>query len=156
MSWSDVLTGIDRVRAHTASDVQARLDAELEQRLGSYREADGERIAARLAELDREWDIERVLEANAATVAALGITISVLARRRGMLALPLAVALFLLQHAVQGWCPPLAIFRRRRVRSRREIDLERYALKVLRGDLTGLPRPDDESISELLEVVVRR
>jgi hypothetical protein len=156
MSWSDVLTETDRVRAHTAGDVQASLDAELEQRLGSYRDADGERIAARLDELDREWDIERVLEANAATVAALGLTASALTRRRWMLALPLAVALFLLQHAVQGWCPPLAIFRRRRVRSRREIDLERYALKVLRGDFTGGKRPDDESISEMLKMAVRR
>jgi hypothetical protein len=156
MIWSDVLSGIDRVRAHTASDVQASLDAELEQRLGSYRDADGERIAARLEELDREWDIERVLEANAATVAALGIAISALARRRWLLALPLAVALFLLQHAVQGWCPPLAIFRRRRVRSRREIDLERYALKVLRGDFTDGKRPDDETVSEVLNLAVRR
>jgi hypothetical protein len=156
MSWSDVLTDTDRVRAHTAGDAQASLDVELEQRLGSYRDADGERIAARLDELDREWDIERVLEANAATVAALGITASALARRRWMLALPLAVALFLLQHAVQGWCPPLAVFRRRGVRSRREIDLERYALKVLRGDFTNGKRPDDESVSEILKLAVRR
>jgi hypothetical protein len=156
MSWSDVLTGTDRVRAHTAGAAQASLDAELERRLGSYRDADDERIAARLDELDREWDIERVLEANAATIAALGITTSALGRRRWVLALPLAVALFLLQHAVQGWCPPLAIFRRRGVRSRKEIDLERYALKVLRGDFTDGKRPDDQTIGEVLDMAVRR
>jgi hypothetical protein len=156
MSWSDVLTATDRVREHTAGEAQASIDAELEQRLGNHGDADGDRIAARLEELDREWDIERVLEANAATVAALGITTSALARRRWMLLLPLAVALFLLQHAVQGWCPPLAVFRRRRVRSRQEIDLERYALKVLRGDFTNGKRPHDESVSEILQLVVRR
>jgi hypothetical protein len=47
----------------------------------------------------------------------------------------------LLQHAVQGWCPPLAVLRRRGVRTRREIEEERYALKALRGDFSGLP-PD--------------
>jgi hypothetical protein len=156
VSWSMVLTETDRVRAHTARDAQASLDVELEQRLGAYRDADGERIGARLEELDREWDIERALEANAASVAALGIAASALARRRWVLALPLAVALFLLQHAVQGWCPPLAVFRRRGVRSRREIDLERYALKVLRGDFTDGKQPDDMSISEMLDLAVRR
>jgi hypothetical protein len=48
---------------------------------------------------------------------------------------------FLVQHAVQGWCPPLVVLRRRGVRTRREIEEERYALKALRGDFSGLP-PD--------------
>ena len=48
---------------------------------------------------------------------------------------------FLVQHAVHGWCPPLAALRRMGVRTRREIDEERYALKALRGDFSGLP-PD--------------
>jgi hypothetical protein len=41
---------------------------------------------------------------------------------------------FLLQHALQGWCPPVPFFRSRGVRTAREIDQERYALKALRGD----------------------
>ena len=41
---------------------------------------------------------------------------------------------FLLQHAVQGWCPPVPVFRRLGVRTQTEIDEERYALKALRGD----------------------
>ena len=41
---------------------------------------------------------------------------------------------FLLQHALQGWCPPVPVFRRLGVRTTAEIDRERYALKALRGD----------------------
>ena len=145
----------ERVATHTSKAVERRLQHEFEDRLAYFAGHPGE-IESRLKELDREWDIERVLEANAATIAALGITTSALLRRRWVLALPLAVALFLLQHAIQGWCPPLAIFRRRRVRSRREIDLERYALKMLRGDFTDGKRPDDETISGVLNMAARR
>jgi hypothetical protein len=53
---------------------------------------------------------------------------------RRFLALPVAVTAFLLQHAVQGWCPPVPFFRKRGVRTMREIDEERFALKALRGD----------------------
>jgi len=52
---------------------------------------------------------------------------------------PLVVGGFLLQHALQGWCPPLPIFRRYGVRTQTEIDYERYALKALRGYFRQLP-----------------
>lgn len=92
-------------------------------------------IDRRLAELDREWDIERVLEANAASVSLLGLGLTVTSGRH-WLVLPIAVAAFLLQHAMQGWCPPLPVFRRLGIRTTREIEAERYALKCLRGDFS--------------------
>ncbi len=36
--------------------------------------------------------------------------------------------------AVQEWCPPVPVFRRLGVRTCQEIDEEKYALKILRGD----------------------
>src|SRR5690606_22996169 len=92
-----------------------------------------EQIAARLAELDREWDIERTLEANASTLAFTGTMLAATVDRR-WLALPAIVTGFLFQHAMQGWCPPLAILRRLGFRTAEEINQERYALKALRGD----------------------
>jgi hypothetical protein len=95
-------------------------------------------IDRRLAELDREWDIERTLEANAATAVLIGSALGALVDRR-FFAFPAVVAGFLLQHAVQGWCPPLPLFRRAGVRTASEIDYERYALKAIRGDFANVP-----------------
>lgn len=92
-----------------------------------------EAIPQRLEELEREWDIERVLEANAASLGLAGVLLGVFVNKR-FLALPIAVTGFLLQHALQGWCPPVPLFRRRGVRTAAEIERERVALKALRGD----------------------
>jgi hypothetical protein len=47
---------------------------------------------------------------------------------------PALVTGFLFQHAVEGWCPPIPVLRRLGFRTAREIDIERVALKALRGD----------------------
>ena len=49
-----------------------------------------ERIEARLRELDAEWDMERTLEANAATLALAGTLLGIFADKR-FLVLPVAV-----------------------------------------------------------------
>jgi hypothetical protein len=90
-------------------------------------------LQARLAELDREWDIERTLQANASTLVATGTLLGLVVDKR-FLILPVAVFSFFLQHALQGWCPPVPLFRRRGVRTAHEIERERYAIKALRGD----------------------
>ena len=130
----------DRVREHTPARVNARLDDRMRDRL--FRDsALGEReLSLRIEALDREWDIERYLEVIAPAVSLGGLVLG-LTRDRRWLALPTVVLGFLVQHAVQGWCPPLGFLRRGGVRTRREIDEERYALKALRGDFAGLP-PD--------------
>ena len=107
-------------------------------------------ISERLAELDREWDIERALEANAASVSLLGVILGTVSSRKWF-ALPVMVGGFLLQHAIQGWCPPVPILRRLGVRTRLEIEQERYALKILRGDFDDLLR--NEGNIEVKELV---
>jgi hypothetical protein len=130
----------DRVRAHTSSAVNAKIDDATRDCLFRYAVTTDEEITARIEALDREWDIERYLETVAPSVALTGVVLSIF-RGRQWLLLPTAVLGFLIQHAAQGWCPPLAVLRRMGVRTRREIDEERYALKALRGDFAGLP-PD--------------
>lgn len=122
-----------RVAEHTAAHVNDRIRRETEERVARIAAAGPDAIARRLEELDREWDIERTLEANAATITAVGSALTLLVDRRFAL-VPLVVGSFLLQHAVQGWCPPLPAFRRMGVRTQSEIERERYALKALRGD----------------------
>lgn len=96
-----------------------------------------ELIEARLRELDREWDIERVVETSSSTLSLAGFALALLRRDRRWLLLPFGISAFMLQHALQGWCPPIPLLRRLGVRTAGEIDAERYALKALRGDFNA-------------------
>jgi hypothetical protein len=127
----------ERVPAHTAREINRRIQRRTAISLAYFAEHPDE-ISHRLDELDREWDIERTLEANAATIGLAGVLLGAFVNRR-FLALPGLVTAFLLQHALQGWCPPVPVFRRLGVRTMREIDRERYALKYLRGDFESTP-----------------
>lgn len=93
----------------------------------------------RLKQLDEEWDIERILEANASSLILVSFALGLLKNRR-LFVLPAIIALFLLQHAIQGWCPPLMILRRLKKRTQTEIDQERFALKIHRGDFKEIKR----------------
>ncbi len=74
-------------------------------------------VRRRLAELDREWDIERTLEANAAALGLLGLSLGATVNRKWFV-LPAIISGFLLQHALQGWYPPVEVFRRLGYRTR--------------------------------------
>lgn len=95
--------------------------------------------------MDREWDTERVLETNAACLLLLSLGLGV-AKDRRWLWLTGGVAAFLLQHALQGWCPPLPVIRVLGVRTAGEIGVERTALKSLRGDFTGVGRDTESAL----------
>ncbi len=123
----------DRVRTNTNPEINRKIDSQLERRMRYFATQEKQAISERIAELDAEWDLERVLEANAASLGLLGLVLSITSSRR-WLVVPLAVSGFLLQHAIQGWCPPVHVLRRYGVRTRFEIEQERYALKMLRGD----------------------
>jgi hypothetical protein len=128
------MPGGDRVREHTDPELQTAIDRELRARVERYRRAGSGELSRRIRELEAESDMERVLETNASVLALAGLLAGVFVHRR-FLVVPGIVLAFLLQHARQGWCPPLPLFRRLGVRTRQEIDAERYALKALRGDL---------------------
>jgi hypothetical protein len=126
-----------RVPLHTSDAINERIRQEMHERVARYRDASPEAITRRLEELDEEWDVERVLEANAASIAFTGCLLTAAVDRRWIF-LPLAVTAFLFEHALQGWCPPVPVIRRLGVRTMREIDEERFALKALRGDFHRL------------------
>jgi hypothetical protein len=131
---------VERVPAHTADHVNETIRRDTEDRIARVAARGPAAIQRHLEELDREWDIERTLEANAATVSLIGLTLGATVDRRWFV-LPAVVAGFLLQHAVQGWCPPVPIFRRLGFRTQPEIEQERYALKAMRGDELASVRP---------------
>lgn len=124
-----------RVIEHSPEEINACLRREMESRL-LYYAGNPDLINDRLDELDQEWDMERMLETNAAGISLFGILMA--SRNHKWMILPFVVAGFLLQHALQGWCPPVELFRRIGVRTMNEINTERYALKTLRGDYDDL------------------
>lgn len=125
----------DRVRAHTGDEVQAEIDQEAQRRVESLHGASTEVLTGRLDDLRREWDVERALEVNASTLILISSIAAGVRTRSWGFAAPAVVAAFLLQHGLQGWCPPLPVLRRLGFRTQREIDAERTAVRLLRGDL---------------------
>jgi hypothetical protein len=127
----------DRVRNNTAPQVLEEIDAEIEAHIESYKSWPRYRLDQRIRELEQEWDIERVLQTNASAVALTGLCLGTTVNRKWLL-LTGAVLGFLMQHALQGWCPPVPVFRRLGVRTQGEIDREISALRALRGDFDEL------------------
>lgn len=136
---------VSRVQKHTAPHINKRIMRETECNIAYFSVKGDAAIDQRLEQLNREWDIERVLQVNASIVGFTGVALGALVKR-SWLFLPTAVLGFLFQHAVQGWCPPVSLLRRLGFRTSSEIDAERYALKALRGDFKEL-EPTQDSFS---------
>jgi hypothetical protein len=145
---------VDRVPNQTCDSVNDRIRRQTEENIARLKQAGPAAIARRLQELDEEWDIERTLEANAATASLIGVTLGATVDRRWF-ALPAVVGVFLLQHALQGWCPPLPVFRRAGFRTASEIDYERYALKALRGDFDDIHPTKRDRGNKIADKVLR-
>lgn len=142
----------DRVREKTAPEINDRIDRQTGDRLQLFAKADREVISRRIEELDREWDMERTLETNAASLAFTGSVLGAFVSRK-WLAVPMVVTGFLLMHAVQGWCPPVPVLRRMGVRTRLEIEKERYALKLLRGDFGKVTAEKTREAEQVLAAI---
>ncbi|PKV75186.1 DUF2892 domain-containing protein [Pontibacter ramchanderi] len=139
-----------RVRESTADSINEQIDNSIRHSIARYKGRSYEEISERIRELDQEWSIERTLEVNASTLALSGTLLGAFVNKRWFI-LPGIVSMFLLQHGLQGWCPPLPIMRALGIRSRREIDEERYALKALRGDFDSIS--PKSSPTEILNTV---
>jgi hypothetical protein len=92
------------------------------------------RIGRRISVLKQEWDIERAIEANAASLSLSGLIMALVFRSWWIVLLPMVILGFQLQHAIQGWCPPVSIFMRMGMRTREEVQFELYGLRILKGD----------------------
>jgi hypothetical protein len=135
----------ERAEVNTEEEINRKIRKELEARVYYYAQR-LEEIDSRLDDLDREWDLERVLETSAGAFSVAGVTFGSVHRR--WFVLPALVGAFLLQHAIQGWCPPVSVLRRLAVRTTREINHERFALKALRGDFDTVRMGGEQSPQE--------
>jgi hypothetical protein len=117
-----------RVELNTDKYVNEKIRKKTLENIESYTNGKDEEIISRIAELNKEWDIERLLETNAASIVIastiLGFTVN-----KKWFSISGIVGGFLLQHALQGWCPPVPIFRRLGIRTYSEINYEKNALE---------------------------
>ena len=137
----------DRVRAHSSAASNEHIDAETQDCLERHATVGDREISRHIDTLEREWDVERYLQTNAALLSLTGVVLGATVSRR-FLVIPTVVFGFLFQHATQGWCPPLPVFRKLGVRTRREINRERYALKALRGDFDDVTAQEAPPVEE--------
>jgi len=131
-NYSEFLRG-DKVRANTPPEINQEIDIETAAIVGFYSDKNDHEISERIEELDKEWDIGRIVEVRAATVTMIGVILG-LKRSKKWFILPIIASTFLLQYAIHGWCPPISLLRKFGFRTSQEINLEKYALKALRGD----------------------
>ena len=134
----------DRVRLNTSPKFNNRIDQATMKRVWDYAKKSREEISARIKDLDREWDLERVLETAAAGLSLTGVLLSV-AKGRRWLVLPAGVLASLLQHSLTRKSLHVQLLRAVGVRTRREIESEKYALRILRGDFDKLTSISEET-----------
>ena len=140
----------NRVSQNTADSVNECIRRQTEERVARTVEAGQAAIDDRLAQLDQEWDIERCLETMAPSLTLAGIALGLTVNRKWF-TLPVLIQSFFLQHALQGWCPPIPVLRRLGVRTTGEIDEERNALKAVRGDYLGMAEQDRRTAQRAFE-----
>lgn len=122
-----------RVSHSTNKFINLRIREETLNNINDQRNEEN-KISDRIKQLDYEWDIERILEANAASIVFTSSIAGFMKSKNRWFLLTGSVGFFLFQHALQGWCPPVPILRRLGIRTENEIQNEKFTLKLLRGD----------------------
>lgn len=139
-SWNQ--TSTDTARSHATECVNKRIDDRVERCVRYMAQQERTEISGYLEKLEREWDLNRAVTVVGSLAAVAGL---LLGRRDGgrWRVLSGVAAGLMLQHGLLGFGPLARVVRALGgVRTRREIDLEKFALKALRGDFERIPRSD--------------
>ena len=140
----------ERIKDHTAPEVNRRIEEQSRNNVLGNAAQGKDTISKRIAELDAEWDIERALMTGAGINVLFGVAMGAFVNRKWFY-WPAVVGSFMLQHTLQGWCPPLIPFRRSGVRTRQEIEREKTALRTLRCDFGSVPAAAGDDVTERAE-----
>lgn len=124
--------------AGNGSGKKACNEGTLEQRLACLADAGPQAIEVRLAELDREWTAGRATKAVIGVLIVIGFGLTALLDPWWLI-LPAVGGVFLLQYLFtrSSWLGKA--FHEMGFRTGWEVDQEKMALKVLRGDFRHLP-----------------
>lgn len=139
----------DPIRDLTDPCINMKIDQRLEDNIRLYASMDVETITERIHQLDLEWDVERVLEVNTGALALMGILMGFVDKK--WLLLSGVMASFMAYHAVKGWSPPVSLLRKLGIRTKHEINREKYALKILRGDFENSQSPHEANLESMVQ-----
>lgn len=119
-----ILPSTKRVELNTSRKINKRIEQRTLNNINKYKDVDYKKLLDRIRELNREWDTERVLEANASLVILISSILGFIKNIRWFI-IVIIVSFFLLLHAIYGWCPPVPIIRRLGIRTPEEIQSEK-------------------------------
>jgi hypothetical protein len=134
-----IIATVDKVERNTAPELNEKFESQLKDYVTKYIGVDRHTIDMRLQELEKEWNVERMIEVEAPSMIGLGIGLGLMHDKRWFALSAMAASMVIL-HNLQGWYPMLPLFRRMGLRSQSEIDREYMALRVLRGDNEAFER----------------
>ncbi|MDF2539073.1 MAG: hypothetical protein K0S76_2094 [Herbinix sp.] len=140
-----------RVFLRTKPPVNAEIRNQTIRNLNILKNCNEAEMTDRIRSLNSEWDTERILEVNAAALILLSSYLGIRTSRCWFL-LTGTIGVFLLLHALQGWCPPLPIIRKWGIRTEDEINSEKIVLKLLRGDF----KSEGTTVVDLLNAVEKQ
>lgn len=137
-----------RVEMHTSNKINKKIAQRTVENIKEFKNASYDSLTNRIKQLDREWDTERVLEANAATIIFVSSVIGFFTSQYWYI-LTGFISFFLFVHAIQGWCPPLPLIRRIGIRTQEEIQIEKMTIKFMRGDFNNIGEEPLQIMNEI-------
>jgi hypothetical protein len=118
----------DRVRCNTPDAINRDITRKTENNIRRYSALGQGAIEERIQKLNKEWDIERALQLTSGINVLLGLALGLNVNKKWLLLSAVSSA-FLVQHTLQGWCPPLPVLRYFGIRTKEEIEQEKEALE---------------------------
>lgn len=125
-----------RVSMRTDPSINAEIRNQTIKNLNIFRNCNEPELSDRIRTLDMEWDIERVTAAKTSIIILICSYLGIKMGRIWFL-ITGAIGVFMMLHAIQGWCPTMPCLRKWGIRTSEEISAEKTALKFIRGDFKG-------------------
>ncbi len=142
---------VDRIRDRTPASVLAKIDGNTASTVFRIARQGPDAIRQRIEEIDREWDLERMLAVGFAVMPLVVEIGRHLRLRWNLLARGLQLAQ--ITHALIGWSPQATLLRRLGVRTQKEIDAERAALVELYRLISDSPDALEVAVLEAADLV---
>lgn len=137
-----------RVAINTHPSTNASIRNNTLRRINIYKNSSDKILSDNVGKLNSEWDVERVLELKAACIVLGSTILGLKTNKKYWFLISGTAGLFLLQHSLQGWCPPVPLIRKFGFRTSEEINNEKIVYKLLKDDFVNIP----SDVEDLLNI----